>query len=660
MRLENKKIEEELVEKKIEKRNGEFCVIHCHGADAGKVIKCYPGTKDGYKKALKMHYAIMANKYKEAPPNDLLFLIKYSILNGLDNEAIRYLEELGERKERGETDISIHFKSANSIIYQHWKRIKQKLNNKTLAILILEPYKYEKLKDTLTYLKSVKSGYHSTAKPAYRGELPSLFEDIKHLKWNERPILIDIKADGLRLSLNKIGNECTAFVDPQDLKKKSPNVSNRLETIIKEFNDIVPNNTIVDAELYVAVNGIAQHRTVINSILNTNIEASKFQNYIFAFVFDMLYYNGKDLRNASLEERLHYLSKIKNSEHIRMETVSESQSPGFQGYILDNINEDNLERVLNLIFNNKHGIHKNLQEGIMIKTLNHNYETPQNKGWMKAKQLYEIDVVAYDKSLVKGQTSVWNYDLGINVDKNYYDKLPSKIKIELDGYYFIKYGRSDNTKLNLKPSPTSILRVASEEINKYENIDYKDAPWYRGYINVAMQEVSEKSRSDSLNVFDKLATFQPRRLSVAELARLKHLQKYKSVIDLANNIEDYSDLKLILLGSKLKLERSKWKIPYKPEKLSDNQLHDDWKLLVIIQSKLKEDEKIRIDEESDEYFTEEKLINLGTQLLKEIANRKLINKVEFTVLRNNSESCNKLWNLIKQNLTDEEVEILIK
>jgi len=58
MSLEEKKLEE-----KVEKRGDKWCVVHCHGPEAGQVIKCFDTKED----AEKMHRAIMANKEQEEP-----------------------------------------------------------------------------------------------------------------------------------------------------------------------------------------------------------------------------------------------------------------------------------------------------------------------------------------------------------------------------------------------------------------------------------------------------------------------------------------------------------------------------------------------------------------------------------------------------------------
>jgi len=45
----------------VEKRGNKFCTVHCHGADAGKVIACF----DTKEEAMAQHRAIEASKHAE-------------------------------------------------------------------------------------------------------------------------------------------------------------------------------------------------------------------------------------------------------------------------------------------------------------------------------------------------------------------------------------------------------------------------------------------------------------------------------------------------------------------------------------------------------------------------------------------------------------------
>ena len=58
----------EFIEKKVEQREGKWCVIHCTGPDKGKAIKCF----DSKEEANKMHAAIMANKDFKVTREDIM------------------------------------------------------------------------------------------------------------------------------------------------------------------------------------------------------------------------------------------------------------------------------------------------------------------------------------------------------------------------------------------------------------------------------------------------------------------------------------------------------------------------------------------------------------------------------------------------------------
>ena len=528
----------DIIEKRVVKRGNKWCVTH--GSDSptpGKIIKCFP-TKE---QALSMHRAIMWTKYKDLTNIDLLDYARFAMIYESEEIAIQCFKEIAIRKENEELNWSLRTKELPETIYNVWKRIKVKLENREVVLILLKPTNYQRLKEYIK-AKSLKMGYYSKAKPYYRFELPIIHEDLKKIGWDEKKLLIDVKIDGLRGTLMNLDEGCKFYCDPEDRKKKSPDVSNRLIGICNEGERILPKGTVVDCEFYAARGNIAFHRTVANSILNSKLPSEKLIPYSFVFVFDVLFWKGKDIRNLSLEERLKYLKQLKSSEHIKIESI------GHQGYIVKGNNKAGIDKAIKKILENKHGLQDNIQEGIMIKDLSHEYEFRSNHGWGKAKTLHEIDVVVYDRKLVKGQTAVWNYSLGIGISKDYYDKLPAKIKIEIDEKYFITLGKSDNSKLNIKPSNTSILRCASEEINKYENKKHPEAPWYRGYINVAMQEVPEKSVSDSLDVFERLSGFQPRRITIEELARLKNEELPEKLKSMITKIHDMSDEELLLLA----------------------------------------------------------------------------------------------------------------
>ena len=274
----------------------------------------------------------------------------------------------------------------------------------------------------------VTKKFYSTAKPYYRLELPTLREELASIKWLGKKLLIDVKADGLRLSVGRAGTEPFAFVDPELLKKKSPDVSHRLPEIMKELNKAIPPNTVLDAE-FIAVKGDeVMHRTTSNAILNaTHFSPEMLAKYAYIYVFDCLFFNGEDIRDQPLHERLEYLHRIKSTKHIWIERLSLDTNKKSDAYIVSSYPDIN--KAVNKIINNKIGRPKFIAEGVMIKDLDTEYQHPINHGWGKAKKYFEVDAVVWDKKLVKGQDDVWNYFLGINVSKDYYEHLPNKIKV---------------------------------------------------------------------------------------------------------------------------------------------------------------------------------------------------------------------------------------
>lgn len=238
-------------------------------------------------------------------------------------------------------------------------------------------------------------------------------EELESAGWSGKKLLIDPKCDGLRLSLGKINGEPFTYVDPELLKKKSPDISGRLPLIIKELNNI-PDNTILDGE-FIAVKGDEiLHRTTANSLLNaTNFPPEKLAEFANIFVFDILVFEGQDIRNHPLHERVEYLQRIQPTEHIWIEKQS-SDSFLVDGSDLNEINE-----IIDRILSNKIGRPKYLSEGVMIKDINHQYETPQNKGWGKLKKFYEIDAIILEKYLVKNSKDTFNFLIGIDISEDY-------------------------------------------------------------------------------------------------------------------------------------------------------------------------------------------------------------------------------------------------
>jgi hypothetical protein len=388
-----------------------------------------------------------------------------------------------------------------------------------------------------------KKKYYSTSKPYYRFFLEEIHEELKGSGWDDEDLLIDVKADGLRLTSGVIDGEGFFYVDPEDLKEKSPDVTNRLPHLKKEIEKVLPDNTIVDSEFIAMTKDRDEilHRTVSNSLLNSNIKGKELEEFATIYVFDVLYWKGQDIRQQPLKERLEILQQLDGTDNILIERISTSTDKKADAYRVKGNEKSKINSAVEKITQDKIGRPKHIAEGVMFKKMGHQYERPQNHGWGKAKTLYELDVRVLNKDQVKGSPGVYNYTLGIDIDKEYFNKLVSmstknwyhevgvisegkfyrgKDAKEHKGQYVMILGKSDNHKEKDEIEVGDIIRVATEEVLKYNNKDYKDYPRYSTYVAIPMQKVPEKDISDTLEVVDKLSGFQPKRIPLEEIVRL--------------------------------------------------------------------------------------------------------------------------------------------
>lgn len=159
---------------------------------------------------------------------------------------------------------------------------------------------------------------------------------------------------------------------------------------------------------------------------------------------------------------------------------------------------------------------------------------PAHHGWAKAKKYHEVDVRTFKREPIKGSTSIFNYYLGIDINKDYYEHLPAKEQAKIGEHYLMFYSKSNNSKQKFEDG--SIIRVASEEVLKIENEKYPEYPIYHGYISVVLEEIPEKHTTDTLDVLENLSKLQPKRIPASELKRLEIQKSIEA--DLKKSIEE--------------------------------------------------------------------------------------------------------------------------
>lgn len=460
-------------------------------------------------------------------------------LEDLEKEDIASLgskiaEEICKRKRDSDMDYTVTPDSGSDAYKKFWEAVKEELSAKDIETLTSDKIK-----------KSIKKKYWTTAKPYYRFYLPEIHKELKSEGWNKKDLLIDVKADGLRLTSGVVDGDGYFYVDPEDLKEKSPDVTDRLPNLKKELENCLPDNTIVDSE-FIAMsknNEEIYHRTTTNSLLNSDVEGEKLETFATIFVFDVLFWKGKDIRDWPLKERLEVLQQLDFTENILVEDVSASTDEKADAYRVEGNDKSSINKAVDRINDDKIGRPKHLAEGVMVKLMGRSYETEQNKGWGKAKKHYELDVRVLVKDQVKDSPGVYNYTLGLDVPKDYATKIidsdlnkpwyhnlgvlsdnelyRGKEALEHDGQWVMILGKSDNHEEEKEISIGSIIRITTEEVLRYNNPKFEDYPRYSIYIGVFTELIPDKKSTDGLDVANKLARFQPKRIPIEEL---KHIQ----------------------------------------------------------------------------------------------------------------------------------------
>ena len=363
--------------------------------------------------------------------------------------------------------------------------------------------------DIVRVATSQQKAFIKPNKPMWRIFEP---EEVDQVRTFSYPAQVSKKVDGLRIQaeVTEDGEEHLRSEDEGYEKR------HMLRKIAKELKEKVPKGTILDCEAVMIEHDQPLHRTAIIGYVNSKKYDEEKDNNSYLWVFDVLKYEGKDLTGLPLKERLEYLEKIPTTEHIKPFKTSTKLSEHADAYIV--------KRRKNLLAAIEKVRRMKGSEGAMIKTLESRYlkHDTQNNGWIKLKNLKEIDCIVVDieqpkhkKGPKAGQPieGVYNYHVAagpyIGACRKIAEELAPKGKVvEWKGKLYAYLGKTFNT--SIKAPKGAIIRIWSPEINKYpiKDKEGKDTGCY--YFGVfqpkVLEWVREKDRPDGMKVLMRLSS----------------------------------------------------------------------------------------------------------------------------------------------------------
>lgn len=292
--------------------------------------------------------------------------------------------------------------------------------------------------------------------------------------------IVEAKYDGFRLQCHKKGNDVEIF--SRNLERMTEMLPDVVESI---RNEIETDEIIFEGEAI----GYNEKEKKFYSFQQTmqrkrkyDIDKKSGEIPLKLFVFDVMFYNGKDVTNLTLKERKSILKEvIKNKNNIE---VSE-------GYLIKDAIE--IENYFNDFLNR--GL-----EGLMAKDLNAPYVAGARKfSWIKLKKSYKtelsdtIDITIIGYYSGKGSRTKFNFGgiLGGVYDSN------------TDMFYSIAKVGSGFTEEQMKEFGEKLEKIKLKD--KHSRVDSEIAPdfWVepKYVITVTADEIS-KSPTHTCGRFD--------------------------------------------------------------------------------------------------------------------------------------------------------------
>lgn len=335
------------------------------------------------------------------------------------------------------------------------------------------------------------------------------------LDWvvDNKPIIVNKKYDGNRLIVMVDKNKNLVEIYSEDGRKLP---ENKLPETKKQLLELNADSFILDCECERWLNGKHLNREDVAGFLHNKTETD--DSGIVLNIFDILYYNGKDIHKLPYISRLHYLFNIGIKESTIKIPKPENRLNLAPAYVVNT--KEEASRVIMRCASAP------ASEGAMLKKSTSPYSLKgEDNTWLKVKKYESLKVKVLKVNSTK-VPSVVNFVIGIRFKKENID--PSKI-VELNGNKYMIIGKTFNVTRDFA-KVGDIISVLFHTVNYYKT---KKGEYLRIYEPIVEEKHPEEAEPD---FFDE----------VVNKGKISNLLVEKFIEDLRTyNPKDVSDKVLI-------------------------------------------------------------------------------------------------------------------
>ena len=310
------------------------------------------------------------------------------------------------------------------------------------------------------------------------GSAYNKIEDIINKLKPDIEYFVEKKFNGFHVIVIKKGDKIRIFSE----QKKE--ITPAFKTLVEDIKKLGDKDFYVDGELVpYDKSGKALGRRPLMKYIGA-VESGKEadDSNVKLHIWDIIYYDGKDLRTLPLKERKEYLKKLKLTDRI-----TDTPYKLVKG-------KEKLEKAI------KWAESLESSEGAVVKEAESPYIFDEkSRVWLKYHKLVDIDCVVIKRNETKAK-GVYNYQIGIYLTDKEAEFISPDRLIEFKGRKVLDLKNTFNT--DEKYDPGDVISVAIEDIWRHETLKGT----YYSIHKPKVRHITEKKNTTSLDELDNLVT----------------------------------------------------------------------------------------------------------------------------------------------------------